>query len=231
MEALKDPKNDRHVNIPPPNASILTTEVLWESPKGSQHKKEVNCALLENHLLREGRLSNECLLKLISEGVKVFQKENNLLCLSEPLIIVGDIHGQYSDLVQIFSLGGKVGEKRYLFLGDYVDRGSMSVEVMALLLAYKIRHPKSIYMLRGNHECQNMTSNYNFRQECLIKHNQQVYLAFVDLFRTLPVAALINDKYFAIHAGISPELKSVDQIDKINRFAEPPDSGLFWLPY
>jgi serine/threonine-protein phosphatase 2B catalytic subunit len=107
----------------------------------------------------------------------------------------------------------------------------MSVEVMALLLAYKIRHPKSIYMLRGNHECQNMTSNYNFRQECLIKHNQQVYLAFVDLFRTLPVAALINDKYFAIHAGISPELKSVDQIDKINRFAEPPDSGLFWLLY
>jgi len=129
---------------------------------------------------------------------------------------------------QVFGLGGKVGEKKYLFLGDYVDRGEMSVEVMALLLAYKIQYPKNIFLLRGNHESQSMTTNYSFRQECIYKHNQQVYHAFVDLFKTLPIAALINGKYFAIHAGISPDLKKLEEIDEINRFQEPPDSGLLW---
>lgn len=229
MQTLKDPKKDRKVDIPLPIVSLLNSAQLFEGPHKTKGKTGINLSFMRDHFLREGKLTNECMIRLINEAMRVFQKEPNLLILSEPLIVVGDIHGQYHDLLQIFGLGGKLGEKKYLFLGDYVDRGEMSVEVIALLLAYKIQHPKHIYLLRGNHETQCMTSSYSFRQECIYKHNQQIYLAFVDLFKTLPIAALINDKYFAIHAGISPDLKRLEEIDEVNRFQEPPDSGLIWF--
>lgn len=228
MKALKDPKNNRQMEIPLPLVNVLTAEELWKPDPSKKRKKILNYSLLKKHFLREGRLSSDCALKLISESLKILQKESNMLILSEPIIIAGDIHGQYMDLVQLFSLGGKVREKRYLFLGDYVDRGQMSFEVLALLMAYKIQFPKNIFLLRGNHECQKMTANYTFRDECLSKQNQQVYNAFVDWFKTLPLSALINDKYFAVHAGLSPELKTLEQITKLNRFKELPDQGLFW---
>jgi serine/threonine-protein phosphatase 2B catalytic subunit len=231
MQTLKDPKKDRQVNIPPPVITLLNSKMLFDTPHQSKAKTGIRISSLRDHFLREGRLTNECMVRLIKEAARIFQKEPNLLVLSEPLVVVGDIHGQFQDLLQVFGLGGKVSETKYLFLGDYVDRGEMSVEVMALLLAQKIQHPNNIYLLRGNHETESMSSSYSFRQECLIKHNQQVYQAFVDLFKTLPVAAVINEKYFAIHAGISPELKRLEQIDEINRFQEPPDSGLLWLAH
>ena len=85
------------------------------------------------------------------------------------MTIVGDIHGQYYDLLKIIEkeTGGDPINTTYLFLGDYVDRGHFSVEVMALILSLKITHPNSIIMLRGNHECKQLTSYFNFRRECI----------------------------------------------------------------
>lgn len=97
---------------------------------------------------------------------------------------------------------------------------------MTLLCALKIRFKNSIFMLRGNHECRQMTANFNFKEECLAKYDQEIYQAFIDLFDTLPISAIINGKFIAFHGGISPELKKVSDINKLDRFQEPPIKGL-----
>merc|ERR1719437_371663 len=109
-------------------------------------------ALFE-HLNLEGLLSQELLLEIIKKASETFEAEPNMLKLNDPITVVGDIHGQYYYLVKLLEVGGKPGEGQYIFLGDYVDRGSFSIEVVALLFACKIAHPKRVRMLRGNHEC------------------------------------------------------------------------------
>lgn len=81
------------------------------------------------------------------------ESEGNLLYVKDPLTVVGDIHGQYYDLVKILEVGDTPGKTKYLFLGDFVDRGSFSIEVLVLLYSLKVTFPDTIIFLRGNHEC------------------------------------------------------------------------------
>mmetsp|Transcript_105741 Transcript_105741/g.166930 ORF Transcript_105741/g.166930 Transcript_105741/m.166930 type:complete len:566 (+) Transcript_105741:107-1804(+) len=220
-ETLKDPCNDRPCkDLPLPPAQCLTSEVLFSK------KNSPDLEILTHHLRLEGILAQECLLDLIKKAAALFEQEPNMLKLSDPITVVGDIHGQYYDLLKLLEVGGAVGDTQYIFLGDYVDRGSFSVEVVALLFATKIRHPKRIRMLRGNHECRQMTSFFNFREECEYKYDISVYDAIMDCFDNLPLAATINGKFLAVHGGISPELTSVKAINGVNRFQEPPREGL-----
>lgn len=99
-----------------------------------------------------------------------------------------------------------------------MDRGIFSVECMLLLLALKVTSPQSIILLRGNHECRQMTTSFTFRQEVLLKYDQEVFEAFCDVFDYLPLACVINGKFIALHAGLSPELKTTSDINKIDRF-------------
>jgi len=190
-------------------------------------KNKPDWRLIKDHLQKEGRIAKEDLIKLINDTNKIFKNEGNLLYLQDPLSVVGDIHGQYYDAIKILEIGGNPENTKYLFLGDFVDRGSFSIEVLVLLYSLKICHPETIYMLRGNHECRQMTTFFNFRSECLYKYDQEIYDLFMDSFDLMPLACVVNGKFIAVHGGLSPELKTIDDINKIERFKEPPKQGLF----
>lgn len=97
----------------------------------------------------------------------MFSAESNLVQIDEPICVVGDIHGQYADLLNMISKAGEPGSLNYLFLGDYVDRGIFGIEVCILLFAIKQNFPRNVVMLRGNHESRNMTETFTFRDEVL----------------------------------------------------------------
>ncbi|EDO17724.1 hypothetical protein Kpol_1033p29 [Vanderwaltozyma polyspora DSM 70294] len=157
---------------------------------------------------------------------EIFMHQPSLLKLQAPIKVVGDLHGQYSDLLRILKLSGVPPETNYLCLGDYVDRGKQSLETILLLLCYKIKYKDNFFMLRGNHESANVTKMYGFYDECKRRKNTKVWKMFIDVFNTLPFAAVIQDKIFCVHGGISPELKSMEQIESIKRPTDIPDEGL-----
>lgn len=150
-----------------------------------------------------------------------------MLKIPEPVCVVGDIHGQYFDFVHLLEKAGSPKKINYIFLGDYVDRGIFSVEVIILLYALKVAHPDNVVLLRGNHEWRNMTDHFTFREETISKFDEDVYNVIMESFDAMPLAAIVNDRYLAIHGGISPDLKKLSQISKLDRFAEPPIKGLF----
>lgn len=174
----------------------------------------------------EGRLSKADCLLLIGQGTECFRKESNLVELKDPVTVVGDIHGQFYDFLRILEIGGNFELTKYLFLGDYVDRGSFSIEVLLLLYAIKINYKSTVFMIRGNHECRQLSSFFNFRAECLHKYDLEVYDTIMDSFDALPIACIVNNKFLAVHGGISPDMQTLDDISRISRFAEPPRQGL-----
>ncbi|KAJ6238900.1 serine/threonine-protein phosphatase pp2a-related [Anaeramoeba flamelloides] len=166
------------------------------------------------------------LIQLCEKAKEIFMKETNVLNIESPLTVVGDLHGQFDDLLQIFNKGGFLPDTKYLFLGDYIDRGSYSIETISLLIALKVRYPDHITILRGNHESKQTSRFYGFYDECLKKYgNMRVWNLFTDLFDSFPLAAIISNKIFAIHGGLSPDISKVDQIQKIFRFIDIPFTG------
>ncbi|KAI7870323.1 Metallo-dependent phosphatase-like protein [Spinellus fusiger] len=149
-----------------------------------------------------------------------------LIELHSPVKILGDIHGQFQDLIRLFNMGGYPPESNYLFLGDYVDRGKQSMETILLLFCYKIKYPENFFLLRGNHECANVTRVYGFYDECKRRTNIKIWKTFIDAFNTLPIAGLVAGKIFCVHGGLSPSMHSMDDIRNIVRPTDVPEYGL-----
>lgn len=157
---------------------------------------------------------------------EIFMEQPMLLELNAPIKIVGDVHGQFSDLLRLFSFGGMPPAANYLFLGDYVDRGKQSLEVIMLLFCYKIKYPENFFMLRGNHEASAISRIYGFYDECKRRYNAKMWKMFCGVFDCMPLSALIEEKILCMHGGISPSLNTLDDINKITRPYEVPDDGM-----
>ncbi|KAG5840725.1 hypothetical protein ANANG_G00191730 [Anguilla anguilla] len=175
----------------------------------------------KNVQLQENEIRGLCL-----KSREIFLSQPILLELEAPLKICGDIHGQYYDLLRLFEYGGYPPESNYLFLGDYVDRGKQSLETICLLLAYKIKYPENFFLLRGNHECASINRIYGFYDECKRRYNIKLWKTFTDCFNCLPIAAIVDEKIFCCHGGLSPDLQSMEQIRRIMRPTDVPDQGL-----
>ncbi|KAM0786701.1 hypothetical protein ACM66B_002144 [Microbotryomycetes sp. NB124-2] len=171
-------------------------------------------------------LKNAEITAICQTAREVFLSQPTLIELSPPVKIVGDVHGQYSDLIRLFEMCGFPPAANYLFLGDYVDRGKQSLETILLLLCYKIKYPENFFLLRGNHECANVTRVYGFYDECKRRCNIKIWKTFIDVFNCLPIAAVVASKIFCVHGGLSPSLSSMDDIRRISRPTDVPDYGL-----
>ena len=155
-----------------------------------------------------------------------FDPLTSLALSSRALVQVGDIHGQFADLVELMNIGGKAPETNYLFLGDYVDRGYDSVETVCTVIAMKARWPGRVTLLRGNHESRQITQVYGFYDECLRKYgNANVWKYITDMFDHLPLAATVDNEIFCPHGGLSPSLDSLDHIRELGRTQEVPHEG------
>ncbi|KAJ3198750.1 hypothetical protein HDU83_008031 [Entophlyctis luteolus] len=185
--------------------------------------------LLEVRGLRPGKrvnLAEHEIRYLITTCREIFMAQPVLLELAAPIKICGDIHGQYYDLLRLFEYSGFPPSSNYLFLGDYVDRGKHSMESICLLMAYKIKYPENFFILRGNHECASITRLYGFYDECKRRYNIKLWKTFADMFNCMPAAAIVDEKIFCMHGGLSPDLQTMEQIRRILRPSDIPDSGL-----
>eukprot|EP00842_Homolaphlyctis_polyrhiza_P006262 jgi/Hompol1/6637/HPOL_003939-RA len=152
--------------------------------------------------------------------------EPNVRRVQAPVTVVGDVHGQFYDVLELFRIGGFCPDTSYVFLGDYVDRGFYSIETFTLLLCLKLRFPLRVTLVRGNHESRAVTQTYGFYAECIEKYGSaQVWSYYTDLFDYLVLAVLINDEILCVHGGLSPSIQTIDQIRAIDRFREIPHDG------
>jgi len=172
------------------------------------------------------QLTEDEIKTLCDQAKEILTAEPNVQTIPAPCTVVGDIHGQYHDLAELFRIGGRCPDTNYVFLGDYVDRGYYSVECVTLVVAMKVRWRDRVTILRGNHESRQITQVYGFYDECLRKYgNASVWSHFTDLFDYLPLAALIEGQIFCPHGGLSPSIDSMDQIRELERVQEIPHEG------
>ena len=175
----------------------------------------------------------ELIIELCNQAEAVLQSQPILLRVQSPIKIFGDIHGQYSDLMRFFDLFGSPGYGNnqegdiecfdYLFLGDFVDRGSHSLETICLLFALKIKYPDQIHLLRGNHEDRWINNGFGFSDECAHRigedptEEDSVFNRINNLFDWLPLAAVVDNKILCLHGGIGSTLRRVEDIEKLQR--------------
>eukprot|EP01125_Pyxidicula_operculata_P012476 TRINITY_DN4091_c0_g1_i2.p1 TRINITY_DN4091_c0_g1~~TRINITY_DN4091_c0_g1_i2.p1 ORF type:complete len:652 (+),score=165.45 TRINITY_DN4091_c0_g1_i2:55-2010(+) len=231
---IDDPRQHTRVvkTLPLPDNNRLTEESLnWDIKEDNGGDADFNIERLRDHFLAEGRLMLDTAINIVKRATQIFKSEKNMVELSAPITIFGDVHGQYFDMINVLkSLPLPRDDDPWLFLGDYVDRGLFGMEVILYLFSLKIKWPKAVYLLRGNHECRQLAKAYQFRKECLGKYKSiNLFDAIMECFDCLPIATLLDGgsgcKFLCLHGGLSPDVKKLEEIQSMNRFQEPPQKG------
>lgn len=168
-------------------------------------------------------------MKVLCQRVlSILMEESNVQPVESPVTVCGDIHGQFWDVHELLRQGGMVPGTKYIFMGDFVDRGYYSLETFSLLMALKARYPDRVTLLRGNHESRQITQVYGFYDECQNKYgNASVWKACCQVFDHLNLAAIIDGSVLCVHGGLSPDIRTLDQVRVIARAQEVPHEGAF----
>uniref|UniRef100_A0A914QN63 Serine/threonine-protein phosphatase n=1 Tax=Panagrolaimus davidi TaxID=227884 RepID=A0A914QN63_9BILA len=185
------------------------------------------CMEMITHMVKYGpkeiKFDPNSLILCYDRALAVLKNEPILQEASLPVALYGDLHGQYSDLIRWFHMNGWPPTTRCIFMGDYVDRGRHSLEVITLLLCLKAVMPHDVYLNRGNHEDANISRNYSFYAEVInrlpanSKLNQKVFDKLSECFAWMPLATRLNNKILCLHGGLSPKIESWDSISEIKR--------------
>jgi protein phosphatase len=170
--------------------------------------------------------SGDTALLIVERASQILASEPAVLVLSGSFCLVGDLHGSIESLLRVFSQLGWPPKTKFIFLGDYVDRGEHSTEVLLTLYSLKVLFPADVFLLRGNHECRSLTGCYGFRDEIQKVFSEVVYEKAIESFDLLPMAAILNDEIFCVHGGLSPQLKVRDDIFHIVKPRDDPVTGI-----
>lgn len=162
------------------------------------------------------------MLFLCDTVVEILRLEDSLVQVPLPCRVYGDIHGQLLDLLEFFNAfswpdkrRGDIFSMNYIFLGDFVDRGNYSCDVISLLFSLKILYPTKVFLVRGNHEDRLMNVNYGFHADCVrifMQDGEDVWERVNDVFEFLPIAALVEGAILCIHGGIGDTITTLDDL-------------------
>ncbi|XP_059484840.1 serine/threonine-protein phosphatase 5 [Neocloeon triangulifer] len=181
---------------------------------------------------KQGKLHRKYAYKILLEVEKLFMQQPSMVDINIPdeakFTICGDIHGQFYDLMNIFSLNGLPSpDNPFLFNGDFVDRGSFSVECIFTLFGFKLLYPKHFFMSRGNHESVTMNQMYGFEGEVKAKYTEQMAQLFTEVYNWLPLCHCLNNRVLVMHGGLfSRDGVKLDELRQIERNRQPPEDGL-----
>jgi protein phosphatase len=160
----------------------------------------------------------DIVMSLCTAARKIFERTDIVTNIAAPFYVIGDIHGNIFDLLRILILAHPPPRSRLLFLGDYVDRGEYSIEVITLLFAFLVKYPGSLVMLRGNHEFESLNKNYGLHSDISAQYSSDLLFNLINVtFSWMPLVAVLSDNIFCVHGGISPRLTSLSQIREIKR--------------
>jgi len=211
----------------------MTVEDKYTGPKISESGIDIQFMkdLMECYK-NQGKLHRRFAFQMLLEILQYFRNQPSLVDISVPdeakFTVCGDIHGQFYDLMNIFSINGLPStENPYLFNGDFVDRGSFSVECIFTLFGFKLLYPNHFFMSRGNHESENMNKMYGFEGEVKAKYNTQMCDLFTEVYNWLPLCHCINSKVLVMHGGLfSKDDIKLDEIRAVDRCRQPPEEGI-----
>eukprot|EP01013_Petalomonas_cantuscygni_P017156 TRINITY_DN3427_c0_g2_i1.p1 TRINITY_DN3427_c0_g2~~TRINITY_DN3427_c0_g2_i1.p1 ORF type:complete len:546 (-),score=145.15 TRINITY_DN3427_c0_g2_i1:223-1773(-) len=213
----------------------------WEKPGSSyagptfdiaKPPDEAYAAGAMQHFFNERTLHRVHAFSILLHARAFLSTQPNVVPITVPadaqINVCGDTHGQFYDLRHIFEQKGTPSvTNRYLFNGDFVDRGSFSCEVAFTMLCWKLALPNHFFISRGNHESRDQNKIFGFEGEVKAKYSDTLFELFVETFREMPLAHVINDKVFVVHGGLfSEDGVTIDALQKLDRRHDNADNGL-----